>query len=282
MHSMYNLNSQADWPVFMNAGRDRPIGVFDSGIGGLTVLRELIKLLPQEDTIYLGDTARLPYGNKSPETVIRYALETADFLLKRRIKLLVVACNTASAVGLPALKSRYRLPILGVIEPGARKAARATRSGRVGVIGTERTIKSGAYVQAIQGIDPSIRVFGRACPLFVPLAEEGWHGNGVAGQVARHYLKGLEKKIDVLVLGCTHYPLLKNMIRRALGGDVLLVDSARETAREALRLLDERGLRGRKSEGEHQFCVTDDPERFLKVGEAFLRRKIKKVDQVKV
>lgn len=268
----------------MNTKKNRPIGVFDSGIGGLTVLKEIMKLLPGEDTIYLGDTARVPYGNKSSETVIRYALETTDFLLDRRIKLLVVACNTASAVSLPTLKAHYHLPILGVIEPGARRAVEVTRTGRVGIIGTERTVKSQAYVRAIREINPKIRVFGQACPLFVPLAEEGWSRNEVALITGERYLNGLhKKKIDVLILGCTHYPLLKQTIQKVVGPDIVLIDSARETAREVLRVLGESELLGERSQdGEHFFYVTDDPEHFLLVGERFLGKKLEKVKRVKI
>ena len=268
----------------MNTNENRPIGVFDSGIGGLTVLKEIMRLLPREDTIYLGDTARVPYGNKSSETVIRYALETTDFLLDKRIKLLVVACNTASAVSLPILKARYRLPILGVIEPGAKKAVEVTRTRRVAVIGTERTVKSEAYVRAIREINPRIRVFGQACPLFVPLAEEGWSGNDIALMAGERYLNGMpRKKIDVLVLGCTHYPLLKKVIQKVVGPGIVLIDSAKETAREVRRVLKEREfLRKRSESGDHLYYVTDDPERFLTVGERFLGKRLEKVKQVKI
>lgn len=262
----------------------RPIGVFDSGIGGLTVLKEILKILPEEDTIYLGDTARVPYGNKSSQTVIRYALETTNFLLRRRIKLLVVACNTASAVSLPTLKAHYGLPILGVIEPGARRAVKVTRTGRVGVIGTERTIKSEAYRLAIQAIEPGIRVFTQPCPLFVPLAEEGWSNNPVALLAAERYLQPLkEKGIDVLVLGCTHYPLLKNVINRVMGPGIRLIDSARETAREALAVLaDSKLLRRRPGKRTHQYYVTDFPERFQHLGAKFLGRELGRVKQIRI
>ncbi len=267
----------------MHSNDQEAIGVFDSGIGGLTVLKEIMRLLPGEDTIYLGDTARVPYGNKSADTVIRYALETTNFLLDKQIKLLVIACNTASAVGLSTLKARHRLPILGVIEPGARRAAEVTKIGRVGVIGTERTIKSGAYPQAIKGINPKIQVFPQPCPLFVPLAEEGLAKGEIAMMAARRYLKGLQKKkIDALVLGCTHYPLLKGVIRRAVGPEIFLVDSARETAREALRILTEMNLlHKRQRKGKHLFFVTDSPERFLTVGAKFLGRRLGPVRKVR-
>jgi len=268
----------------MSPSDKRAIGVFDSGIGGLTVLKEVVKLLPAEDTIYLGDTARVPYGNKSSETVIRYSLETTDFLLDKQIKLLVVACNTSSAVSLPTLKARYRIPILGVIEPGARRAVEVTRNGRVGVIGTERTIKSQAYVRAIQEINPKIRVFPQPCPLFVPLVEEGLSGSEIALMAANLYLKGLRKKgIDVLVLGCTHYPLLKKVIHKTVGPEIMLIDSATETAREALAVLGN-GCASQKKpkEGKHLFYVTDYPERFQVLGEKFLGKKLGKVRRIKI
>ncbi len=268
----------------MTSNKNRPIGVFDSGIGGLTVLKEIAALLPGEDTVYLGDTARVPYGNKSAETVIRYAVETADFLMSKKIKLLVVACNTASSVSLPTLKARCRVPVLGVIEPGAKKATEATKTGRVGVIGTERTIKSRAYTLAINNINPRIRIFSQPCPLFVPLVEEGLAGSEIAFLAAKRYLKDVRaKKLDALVLGCTHYPLLKTVIRRAVGKGIFLVDSAKETAAEVSRVLTEMDLKKNDSEsgkGKHVFYVTDHPERFVEVGRKFLGKELKVVKQV--
>lgn len=261
----------------------KPIGVFDSGIGGLTVLKEIAKVLPGEDLIYLGDTARLPYGNKSAATITRYALEATHFLLGKHIKLLVVACNTASSVSLKTLEDRFRIPIVGVIQPGARRAVEATRTGRVGVIGTEGTVKSGAYLKAIRQIAPAVQVFPRPCPLFVPLAEEGLSENEIAQSTANFYLRGLKKfRIDILVLGCTHYPLLKRAIRKTMGSQVILVDSARETAREVLWVLKENRLQKsrRSGVGRRLFYVTDYPERFQKVGEKFLGEKLGKVIEV--
>ena len=258
------------------------IGIFDSGVGGLTVLKEVIRSLPQEDTIYLGDTARVPYGTKSPETVIRYARQISSFLVRRDIKLLVVACNTASAVSLEALKSEFSLPIVGVIEPGARRAAAVTRSGRVGVIGTTGTIKSSAYAKAIKRINPEIEVLTRACPLFVPLAEEGWVENEVARLTARTYLQGLkESGVDTLVLGCTHYPLLKGVIGEVMGEGVHLVDSAEETARTVAEILRGKGLlRPNTEKGNHHYFVTDVPAGFIKVGNRFLGGRLEEVYQV--
>jgi glutamate racemase len=260
----------------------KAIGIFDSGVGGLTVLKEIVKALPQEDTIYLGDTARVPYGTKSPETVTRFSRQISSFLFRRDIKLLVVACNTASAVSLDALKGEFPLPIVGVIEPGARRAARVTKNRKVGIIGTEATIKSSAYAKAIKRIDPAIEVLTRACPLFVPLAEEGWVDNDVARLTASTYLKELkEGGIDTLVLGCTHYPLLKDVIATELGPGVQLVDSAEETARTVAAILGERGeLRPSMEQGNHHYFVTDIPAGFIKVGNRFLGGTLGEVYQV--
>ncbi len=260
----------------------KAIGIFDSGVGGLTVLKEVVKALPQEDTIYLGDTARVPYGTKSPETVTRYSRQITAFLVHRDIKLLVVACNTASAVSLDALKEQFAIPIVGVIEPGARRAASVTKSGKVGVIGTEGTIKSSAYAKAIKRLNPGIEVVTRACPLFVPLAEEGWVDNEVARLTARTYLQGLkEEGVDTLVLGCTHYPLLKGVIAEVTGDGVNLVDSAEETAHTVAEILRGRGLlRPSAEKGNHHYFVTDVPAGFIKVGNRFLGGKLGDVYQV--
>jgi glutamate racemase len=262
----------------------KSIGIFDSGVGGLTVLKEVLKALPQEDTIYLGDTARVPYGTKSPETVIRYALQVTSFLVERDIKLLVVACNTASAVALDTLKDHFSIPIIGVIEPGARRAAAVTGSGKVGVIGTSATIQSSAYAKAIKRINRDIEVVTRACPLFVPLAEEGWVDNEVARLTARIYLNGLkEEGVDTLVLGCTHYPLIKGIIAETMGDGVKLVDSAEETARAVADILQGRDLLRPPSEkGNHHYFVTDVPAGFIKVGNRFLGGRLGDVYQVNV
>ena len=260
----------------------KAIGIFDSGVGGLTVLREIIRALPQEDTLYFGDTARVPYGTKSPETVIRYARQITSFLVQRDIKLLVVACNTASAVSLEALKEEFPLPIVGVIEPGARRAAAVTRTGKVGVIGTEATVRSSAYTKAIKRINPEIEVVTRPCPLFVPLVESGWVDNEVARLTARTYLQGLrEEGVDTLVLGCTHYPLLKGTIAEVMGPDVRLVDSAEETARTVTEILRSAGLlRPAAERGNHHYFVSDVPAGFVRVGERFLGGRLEDVYQV--
>lgn len=260
----------------------KSIGIFDSGVGGLTVLREIMQALPQEDTIYFGDTARVPYGTKSPETVTRYAGEIASFLVKRDIKLLVVACNTASAVALPALKRQLSIPVVGVIEPGARRAVEVTRSGKIGVIGTAGTIRSSAYTRAIKRLNPEAVVLTRACPLFVPLAEEGWTDNQIARLTAQEYLRDLkESDVDTLVLGCTHYPLLKTLIADVMGPGVTLVDSAAETSRTVAAILAERNLlRPPAENGNHSYFVSDIPAGFVRVGNRFLGGKLGDVFQV--
>jgi glutamate racemase len=260
----------------------KAIGIFDSGVGGLTVLREIIKALPQEDTVYLGDTARVPYGTKSPETVVRFARQITSFLVSRDIKLLVVACNTASAVSLEALQAEFDIPIVGVIEPGASQAASVTRSGKVGVIGTAGTIRSSAYSKAIKRLNPDIEVITAECPMFVPLAEEGWVDNEVARLTAEIYLRDLkESGVDTLVLGCTHYPLLKGIISEVMGDSVKLVDSAEETARVVREILAAKGAtRPDKEVGNHHFFVTDVPAGFIRVGNRFLGGALGDVYQV--
>jgi glutamate racemase len=258
------------------------IGVFDSGVGGLTVLRELRRQLPAENLVYLGDTARVPYGTKSAATVLRYAHEAARFLLARRVKLLVVACNTASAVALDELAARYSVPVVGVIEPGARRALAATRNGRVGIIGTEGTVRSGAYQKTLQALRPGTEVHAAVCPLFVPLAEEGWAKHEVARLAARDYLAPLlAARVDTLVLGCTHYPLLLETLQTVAGPSVTLVDSAQETALTVAARLERDGLLATgQVHGESRFFVTDIPDRFVKVGGGFLGEPLHHVSTV--
>ena len=262
----------------------KAIGIFDSGIGGLTVLKEIMAALPEENTIYLGDTARVPYGIRSPETVTRYSFENTHFLLSQEIKLLVVACNTASAVSLDAVKKEFPLPVIGVLGPGARAAASATKSRKVGVIGTEATIGSGAYEKAIRKLDPGIEVRSLACPLFVPLVEEGWIDNDAAELVAGKYLAPLRGSgIDTLVLGCTHYPLLKSVISAVIGPGVTLIDSATETAKEVVAVLDKlKWHRPGNGPVVRKYFVTDTPARFEKVGKLFLGDSDLTAEQVKV
>jgi glutamate racemase len=255
-------------------GRDlatRPIGVFDSGIGGLTVVRALRQRLPNEDIVYFGDTARVPYGTKSAETVVRFSRECFNFLVRRDIKLLVVACNTASAIALPELRASLRLPMLGVIEPGVAAALAVTRTRTVGVVGTAATTASGAYDRCLRASDPGITVVQSACPLFVPLAEEGWVVGEVPRLVARQYLAPLiAAGIDTLILGCTHYPMLRGVIADVLGPTILLVDSAEETAAATAGLLERLGLARTEPGGTCRVFVTDSAQRFTTVGGAFL------------
>jgi glutamate racemase len=256
------------------------IGVFDSGIGGLTVARELMRQLPNESIIYFGDTARVPYGPKSPETVVRYSREITSFLRDQGVKAVVVACNTATAHALPTLRAEYDLPIIGVIEPGSRAAARATRSGSVGVIGTLGTIGSRAYERAIAAERPTARITVRACPLFVPRVEEGWLEGDATSLIAREYLGGfVDAQVDTLVLGCTHYPLLKRVIGDVVGRGVRLIDSAEETAAETAAVLRLKGLERADNEApQYRFIASDVPDQFLRVGQRFLGTAIDNVE----
>jgi glutamate racemase len=269
-NSIATSNGRAPRGVERSAA-ERPIGVFDSGIGGLTVLRALIEALPGEDFIYLGDTARLPYGTKSNEVIVRYSKENTEFLLAKGIKMLVVACNTSSAVALDAIASQTMVPVVGVIEPGARAAAKASRRGKIGVIGTEATIASGAYTRAIQRLSPRAEIYTRACPLLVPLAEEGWVDNEIAERTVAIYLESLKQSgIDTLLLGCTHYPLLRDVFARILGAGVKIVDSATATALEVRDRLRASRLLKRGGRGSQSFFVTETPDRFVRVGRRFL------------
>ena len=255
----------------------RPIGVFDSGVGGLTVFREIARALPGEALIYLGDSARVPYGTKSPATVVRYSLEAARHLLARDIKMLVVACNTATAAALPTLQAQLPIPVVGVVEPGARAAVEKT-SGVIGVVATEGTVRSKAYTKAIKALDPDVEVIESAAPLFVPLAEEGWANTHVAREVAEIYLEPLiDAGIDTLVLGCTHYPILRGTIEQVVGEGVHIVDSAETTAHVVKELLG-------KSLGfnnlPYQFLVTDAEERFRRIAGEFLEQEIEHLELV--
>jgi glutamate racemase len=260
-------------------GADLPIGVFDSGIGGLTVVRELLRRLPDETIAYFGDTARVPYGPKAPETIRRYSREAADLLVTHGIKALVVACNTATAHAVDALADSLAVPVIGVVEPGVRAAAAATRSKRVGVLGTVGTIGSGVYDRGLRRLVPDVQVFAQACPLFVPLAEEGFGDHEAARLIAEEYLAPLrEMDVDVVILGCTHYPILHGLIAEAMGPQVTLIDSGAETAGEIERVLTDGGLRGGASAGaEHTFLVSDSPGRFREVGSRFMGRPLGRV-----
>lgn len=265
----------------------RPIGVFDSGIGGLTAVRELFRQLPEESVLYFGDTARLPYGNKSGETVTRFALEVTSFLVRQNVKCIVVACATASSHALEALRARYDLPVVGAIEPAARAAVAASPGGRIGVIGTLATVGSGAYPQAIDRLLPGTQVLSRACPLFVPLVEEGWLDHDVTRQVAEEYLVELRNaSLESLILGCTHYPLLAPLLGRLMGPSVTLIDAGAEAARATAHLLAQRGQLAPASKAgraaQHHFFLSDEPRRrsFARVAESFLGRPLPHVTVV--
>ena len=264
-----------------------PIGVFDSGVGGLTVAREIMRNLPDERIVYFGDTARVPYGSKSQETVIRYSRQIVRFLQTQHVKAIVIACNTASALALDAIEGELDIPILGVLRPGAKVAAETTKNKRVGVIATESTIRSGMYNRYIKAHDPDITVYGKACPLFVPLVEEGWLKDPVTEEVARRYLKELlEKDIDSLILGCTHYPLIRSLMRKIVGDKVQLVNPAYETALELGRLLPREGLAndgGTDCAGEkYQFFVSDAAEKFAEFANSILPYDVKKTRKINI
>jgi glutamate racemase len=254
----------------------KAIGVFDSGVGGLTVVKELIRQLPYEDITYFGDTARVPYGIKSKETIIRFSIENILFLLKQDVKLICVACNTVSSVALPVIRNHFRIPIVGVLTPGVREAVYATQNKRIGVIGTRSTIKSRAYENEIKHLDSSIKVITMACPLFVPFVEEGWLCGKVVLDVARNYLQPLkDARVDTLILGCTHYPLLKTIIKEIMGGKVTLIDSAKQVAVDIKKILVAEGALNTKRRAAHRFYVSDNPEWFKDLAERFLGRKVK-------
>jgi glutamate racemase len=255
---------------------NRPIGIFDSGVGGLTVVKEIFRVLPNESIVYLGDTARVPYGTKSRETIKRFSAENAEFLMRLDVKIIIVACNTASSISIPLLKKIFRIPVLGVIRPGAGKAVRATKNSRIGVIATSATVRANAYEKEIKKISKSTKVFSLSCPLFVPLAEEGWLDNDITYGVAKKYLSPLVKnRVDTLILGCTHYPLLKKAIAGVMGSKVRIIDSAGSVAEDARRILEAgNALRSASGKPAHKFFATDAVEQFVKVGEKFLGTKI--------
>ncbi|MGI6070193.1 MAG: glutamate racemase [Blautia sp.] len=258
----------------MSIDKEAPIGVFDSGVGGLTVAREIMRNLPSEKIVYFGDTARVPYGSKSKDTVLRYSRQIIRFLQTEHVKAIVVACNTASAFAMDEIQEELEIPVLGVIEPGAKVAAQVTKNDRIGVIGTVGTISSGIHQQYLQSLKPSVQVFGKACPLFVPLVEEGWMKDPVTVEVARRYLASLQQQdIDTLILGCTHYPLLRSTIREIMGDCVALVNPAYETALELRRLLGDMDLLSlgqREEEFPYRFYVSDLADKFKKFANSIL------------
>lgn len=267
--------------------RNAPVGVFDSGVGGLTVAREIIRQIPEERMVYFGDTARLPYGSKSEDTVIRYSRQIIRFLRTMDVKAIVIACNTASAYALETVQKETDIPVIGVINAGARTAVKVTRNGKIGVIGTEGTIGSGIYTEVMRKLKPDIEVFGKSCPLFVPLVEEGLLHDSVTDEIASRYLSVLKGKyIDTLVLGCTHYPLLRSTVRRLMGEEVTLVNPAYETALELKGLLADQGigrderepLRGEK----YQFFVSDLAEKFTDFATAILPGEVKATKKINI
>jgi len=262
--------------------KEKPVGVFDSGIGGLTVVKRIASALPNESIVYFGDTARVPYGSKSNATVIEYSMQDARFLINKNVKAIVVACNTASSTALEDLKKHFNVPIIGMIEPGSETAARETKNGRIGVIGTRATIRNKAYSRELKKIDEKLFVFEKACPLFVPLAEEGWVKHKASYEIAEEYLKELrELKIDTLVLGCTHYPILAEVIQDVIGKDVTLIDSGIASAEVVKKELNRIGFETNShNQGNQSFYVSDIPVKFKEVAELFLGNEINDIQKV--
>ncbi len=273
----------------MGVRMDAPIGIFDSGVGGLTVAREVFKLLPSEDVVYFGDVGRYPYGGRSKEIITNFTAQDIAFLVEHNVKFIICACNTASAVALDEVARNYKIKMIGVIKPGAQAAAEQTSNGRVGVIGTHATISSNTYARMIHDINPDIKVFSLACPLFVPLAEEGYIDREATYLIAKDYLQTMhDVGIDTLILGCTHYPLLAKVIAEVMGNKVTLIDSGEETARAAYMILAEDGLLNPRMsqkparQGEHRFFVSDVPEKFSPLATRFLGEPVDKITRVDI
>lgn len=264
--------------------KEKPIGVFDSGIGGLTVVKRLLSTLPKESIVYFGDTARVPYGSKSNQTVIEYAIQDTNFLLSKNVKAVVVACNTASSVAINELRKRFDIPVIGMIEPGASMAVKETKNNKIGVIGTRATINNNAYSAAIKSLKSDTEVFEKACPLFVPIAEEGWINHKATYEIAEEYLKELrERQIDTLVLGCTHYPILSDVIQEVIGKDVTLIDSGVASSEIVRQEISRIGLETNSSvPGRTSFYVSDIPTTFRQVAELFLGKPVDEVVKVDI
>ncbi len=266
--------------------RNAPIGVFDSGIGGLTVAREIMRQMPDEHIVYFGDTARVPYGSKSKNTVIRFSRQIANFLRTKQVKAIVIACNTASAHALEVLEAEQDIPVIGVIKAGAQTAAQTTKNGRIGVIATRGTIDSGMYEQVLQEMNPQFRIFGKACPLFVPLVEEGLTHDFITEEIAKRYVKDLQyKDIDTLILGCTHYPLLRSLLRKVMGEEVALVNPAYETAIELKQLLQAHGLdrqADRSDPARYEFYVSDLADQFQEFANSILPYDVAGTEQIDI
>jgi len=266
----------------MMKNNSNPVGIFDSGLGGLTVLREIEKILPHENIVYLGDTARLPYGSKSKNVIIRFSTQNVLFLLKKKVKMVVVACNTSSSLALDYLTGIFTVPILGVINAGAQKAIKVSKSKRIAVIGTKSTIESGSYQKRIYALDKNVKIYAKACPLFVPLVEEGLISGNIVSDIIRMYLRNIKGKVDTMILGCTHYPILKSAIAGYLRG-VYMVDSAKEVAIETKAILEENSLVNNKDVvPKREFYVTDEPKEFVKMARIFLKREVNKPKIVNV
>ncbi|MEW6130978.1 MAG: glutamate racemase [Acidobacteriota bacterium] len=279
---MSRTDSQNPQPAIHHPQSELPIGIFDSGVGGLTVFRALERRLPNESLIYLGDTARVPYGTRSVETVQRYALEDAAFIESKKVKAIVIACNTASALAANLLREKCSVPVLGVIRPGSQQAVIKTQNRHIGLIATEATVASGAYEKAMRNLRDDIEITARACPLFVPLAEEGWATHAVTEQVAREYLADfIASRVDTLVLGCTHYPILRHTIQKIMGDEVSLIDSGEAVAEVVAQMLEEKQLVRKSDEPRiEQFYVTDSAVRFRRVAEIFLGRNIESLETI--
>ncbi len=264
--------------------KSSPIGIFDSGIGGLSVVKRISAYLPSENIIYFGDTARVPYGTKSNATVIEYSKQDAHFLLRKNVKLIIVACNTASSVAIDVLRKTFKIPVIGMIEPGAAMAAKVTKNNKIGVIGTTTTINNKAYSKELKKINPNLEVFEKACPLFVSLAEEGWVNHKATHLIAKEYLTELrDAGIDTLILGCTHYPLLADVIQKAVGNKIKLIDSGSAATNVVDNYLAGRGLKIQSNqEGMHEYYVSDVPAKFIEVAEMFLGRKIMHMSKVEL
>lgn len=258
-----------------------PIGVFDSGVGGLTVVREIMQQIPNESIIYFGDTARVPYGNKSPETIITYSKQIVHFLLSKNVKAIVIACNTASAFTLEALKSEVDIPIIGVVEPGAFTAAYTTSNNKIGIIATEGTINSQIYPKFLNRLNPQVQVFGKACPLFVPLVEEGMIDDPITEEMIKRYTNDLiDKDIDTLILGCTHYPLLKPTIKKVLSDKISLVNPAYETAKSLKKVLLDNNIESSTANNEHAFFVSDGAQKFRQFANTILPCKVIEINNI--
>ncbi|NLK62826.1 MAG: glutamate racemase [Fusobacteria bacterium] len=262
--------------------KNKSIGVFDSGLGGLTVTKEIINLLPNENIIYFGDTARVPYGTKSKNAVVKYAKEIVRFLMTKDVKMIVIACNTASALALEEIKSMINIPVIGVIKAGSKRAIATTVNGKIGVIATNATIDSNAYKLAIENLNKNVEIYQKACPLFVPLIEEGMIEDEITDLIAKRYLSTLNNDIDTLVLGCTHYPLIKETLSKIIGDNVTLIDSAEETAILVKNILLKLDIFKEQSTNNHQFYVSDAPEKFQKIGKLFLKSELNNVEKIDI